>query len=107
MAWRLSCQHAPTELDIYKKLYEKGVGYIAQVIGGGDVFRREDNPVKLKTRSQDLLQHRGDRGQNREWCQSRLIIETLGVPLGEYTDSLAMIWAVYQAFLGTSAAGIA
>lgn len=108
MGWRPTSSDVTSELATYMHLYEKGVKHIPQVVGGSDVCHGMDDALrpcnpndkarpKLRTISQQSIKSDGP----MEFCervQHRLIFETIGIPLGEYANALAMIYAVYQAF---------
>lgn len=107
MGWRPESTSITPELETYKTLYKKNVEHIAQVLGGGDVYHdpffsptacdAEGKARQLRTVSQDFIQGDADMLPR---VQYRLVVETLGIPLGEYFNSFALVCAVFQAFNG-------
>lgn len=110
MSWRSDSPDIVPELETYKRLYQKRVPFLAQVLGGGDVSHdlsvceegkdAEGNALRLATFTQERVE--GEKGQWKtpKRIGYRVIIETLGVPLREYYNSYALIYAVIQAFEG-------
>ena len=90
ISWRPETDEVVMELDRYAALYRAEVPHIAVVVSGGDTshspegaksFRRADDskgPL-LRTRTQELL----TTPKLYPRVQTRLIFETLGIPLSE------------------------
>lgn len=108
MGWRRDCD--TPELDRYKALYQNDVKYIAQVLGGGDVYHdlslsptacdTKGNASRLSTRSQEFFSDRNGASVAHQRVQHSLIIETLWTPVNEYSNASAMVHAVSQAVSG-------
>ena len=76
---------------------------IAQLVGGGDTKHdleeaksRTHSTALLRTRTQELL----DIPKLRARVQTRLVFETLGIPLSEYQTSLSLVTVIRDATLG-------
>ena len=84
------------ELEVYKRLQEKKVQYIATAIGGGNV----GEPDAQRTVTQEYMSDRDDIPAER--LHNRLVIEELGRALDTYELSMDMIVAISHALEGVS-----
>lgn len=90
------------ELDRYAALYEAKVPHIAILVGGGDTShvskeaKSRGQSLELRTRTQELL------GISKYYprIQTRLVFETLGIPLSEYQQSTSLVRVVRHALEG-------
>ena len=117
VSWRPETDEVTPEVDRYAELYEHNVPHIAQLVGGGDTKhdpREAQTPVgktakrrtrtpgdnlktaKLRTRTQDLL----NIPKLHARIQTRLIFETLGIPLSEYHESVSLVKVIRDAIEG-------
>ena len=105
VSWRPDTIEVTPEVDRYAELYKYNVPNIAQLVDGGDTkhdpqeakTRTDDTgTAKLRTRTQDLL----NTPKLRARIQTRLVFETLGIPLSEYAKSQSLAMVIRDAILG-------
>ena len=103
VSWRPDTTEVTTEFARYAELYKYNVPNIAHLVGGGDTKHdleeaknRTDSTALLRTRTQELL----DIPKLRARVQTRLVFETLGIPLSEYQTSLSLVTVIRDAILG-------
>ena len=94
LSWRPNSRNISPEYVTCRRLYDAGVPNIPQLISGEDV--RHSSGEMLRTRTQEFMT--GDRPL--KCFRSRLVIETLGLPLSEYVDSYALVRVVRDAVAG-------
>lgn len=93
--WRPDAEGVYSEMDVYARLNEKGVGHVATAIGGGDV----GGPRVQVTRNQELVP---ETKRSKARIHHRVILEQVGLPLETYPTSKDMINIVLGALVGMS-----
>ena len=102
ISWRPETTTVTRELDRYAALYEAKVPHIAILVGGGDTShvskeaKSRGKSLELRTRTQELL------GITMLYprVQTRLVFETLGIPLSEYEQPASLACVVRDALKG-------
>ena len=110
ISWRPDTPTATPELERYAALHNAGVPHIAVLVSGGDTSHvptearsRRGEPLLLRTRTQELL---GISKLYDPRIQTRLVFETLGIPLSEYLQSSSLVYVVMHALEGERNHGI-
>lgn len=101
--WRPNSEKITPELERYRELHKHEVKYVAQAVGGGDVYHvgggpggNHVRPGHIRTRFQEFDKRR----PIVERIKYRVVVETLGLPLQDYLDSFALTRTVFCAFIG-------
>ena len=97
--WRPLAERVHPEWDVYKRLKEHDVKYVATAIAGGDVQGSEDKVPQCTFTQQYIPGGPETRPVQRMHC--RLAIKQVGRSLDTYRDSDQLMSVVYQALLGT------
>ena len=104
VSWRPDTTGVTPEVDRYAELCKHNIPNIAKLVGGGDTQHdpqeaktRIGDMAKLRTRTQELF----DSPKPHARIQTRLVFETLGIPLSEYRESVSLVKAVRDAIEGT------
>lgn len=106
LLWRPDSTEIDPEHETYARLHAKGVQNIPRVIVGEDVCHVPDSTAMgevsqpLRTLTQDFL---ASESKLLPRLAYRLVIETLGIPLSEYSDSYELTRVVLDAVEGEQA----
>ena len=82
------------ETDVYRKLKEAKVQFVATLVAGGDV---EDDSGKQETFTRDLL---STNPNNSILRHHRFVVKQLGRKLEDYREGWELCYVVYCALLG-------
>lgn len=80
-SWR--AEMSKSEIEVYERLWRKGVGYIATPVCGGDVIG--ERGIKQQTRTQEF----SSRTSVRIHC--RLVVQEIARPLKDYKSSRILV----------------
>ena len=97
-SWRADSPDIHPELEVYAKLVEHSVRYVATALGGGDVGIVVDGVLQQqRTLSQDYNQSISNLLSRLHY---RLVTKEIGLPMSEYTNSYFLALILAQACTG-------
>ena len=91
-----------TEVERYNDLYAAEVPNILQLVCGADTKHNPSEVSRPDLRLHTRTQERLGIPKLHKRIQTRLVFETLGIPLSEYKKSTDLIAVLYQVLLGKS-----